>query len=56
MCSCHQQSWRRLLQCWANCQRLRNIRNMLGKLNTMGAEIYRYLNFNEIESFPKCGG
>lgn len=22
-----------------------------GKLNTMGAEIYRYLNFNEIESF-----
>jgi aconitate hydratase 2 / 2-methylisocitrate dehydratase len=26
----------------------------VGKLNTMGAEIYRYLNFNEIESFQKA--
>jgi aconitate hydratase 2/2-methylisocitrate dehydratase len=25
-----------------------------GKLSTMGAEIYRYLNFNEIESFQKA--
>ncbi|MCC7516433.1 MAG: bifunctional aconitate hydratase 2/2-methylisocitrate dehydratase [Pseudomonadales bacterium] len=25
-----------------------------GKLNTMGAEIYRYLNFNEIESFQQA--
>jgi len=25
-----------------------------GKLNTMGKEIYRYLNFNEIESFQKA--
>jgi aconitate hydratase 2/2-methylisocitrate dehydratase len=26
----------------------------VGQLNTMGAEIYRYLNFNEIESFQKA--
>mgnify|MGYP000880730906 FL=1 len=26
----------------------------VGQLNTMGSEIYRYLNFNEIESFQKA--